>query len=62
MIENLPDELYQLESKQEKSAKLKANFVLELDGEKCSKTYFTVLERQYAKRILSYWWEENKIF
>ena len=54
MIENLPDELYQLESKQEKSAKLKANFVLELDGEKCSKTYFTVLERQYAKRILSY--------
>ena len=28
--------------------------VLELDGEKCSKTYFTVLERQYAKRILSY--------
>ena len=46
MIENLQDELYQLENKQGKGAKLRANNRYELEGEKCSKTLFKVLERQ----------------
>ena len=46
MIENLQDDLYQLENKQEKGAKLRANIRWELEGEKCSKTFFKVLERQ----------------
>ena len=49
MIENLPDELYQLKSEHEKGATLHTNIILKLEGEKCSKTYFNVLERQYAK-------------
>ena len=49
MIENLPDELYQMESEYEKDAEHHANIILKLEGEKCSKTYFNVLERQYAK-------------
>ena len=35
MIENLQDELYQLENKQAKGAKLRANIRLEVEGEKC---------------------------
>ena len=46
MIENLQDELYQLENKQVKGAKLRANIRWELESEKCSKTFFKVLERQ----------------
>ena len=46
MIENLKDEFYQLENKQEKGAKLHANIRQELEGEKCSNTFFKVLERQ----------------
>ena len=46
MIENLQNELYQLENKQSKSAKLRANIRQELEGEKGSKTFFRVLERQ----------------
>ena len=46
MIENLQDELYQLENKQVKGAKLRANIRWGLEGEKCSKTFFKVLERQ----------------
>ena len=46
MIENLQDELYQLENKQAKGTKLRANIRWELEGEKCSKTFFKVLERQ----------------
>ena len=49
MIKNLQDEFYQLENKQAKGAKLCANIKQELQGEKCSKTFFKVLERQYAK-------------
>ena len=49
MIENLPDELYQLESEHEKGAKLHRNIILELEDEKCSKIYFNVLDTQYAK-------------
>ena len=46
MIENLQNELYQLENKQSKGAKLRANIRQELEGEKGSKTFFRVLERQ----------------
>ena len=40
IIENLQDELYQLENKQTKVSKLRANMRWELDGEKGSKTFF----------------------
>ena len=46
MIENLQDELDQLENKQGKGAKLRANIRSELKGEICSKLFFQVLERQ----------------
>ena len=49
MIENLPDELYQLESEHEKGSKLHRNIILELEDEKYSKIYFNVLDTQYAK-------------
>ena len=45
MIENVQDELYQLENKQAKGAKLRANIRWELEDEKCSKTLFKVPER-----------------
>ena len=58
MIENLKDETYQLENKQAKDAKLRANIRWELEDEKCSKKFFKVLERknlqnQYLHYILS---------
>ena len=43
MIKNLQDELYQLENKQPKGAKLGANIRQEVEGEKCSKTFFRAL-------------------
>ena len=46
MIENLQNELYQLEKKQAKSVKLRANIRLELGGKKYSKHFFKVIERQ----------------
>ena len=46
MIENLQDELYQLENKQAKGAKLCATIRQELEHEKWSKTFFKVLERE----------------
>ena len=46
MIEVLQDELYQLEIKQAKGVKLQANISQELEGKKCPKTFFKVLERQ----------------
>ena len=46
IIKNLQDELHQLENKQVKDAKLRANIKSELEGEKCSKTFFKVLERR----------------
>ena len=39
-------ELYLLESKQAKGTKIRANIRWGLEGEKCSKTFFKVLERQ----------------
>ena len=46
MIVNLQNELYQLKNKQEKGAKLCANIRSKLEGEKGSKTFFRVRERQ----------------
>ena len=46
MINAFQDELYLLESKQTKGAKICANIRWDLEGEKCSKTFFKVLERQ----------------
>ena len=46
MTENLQDELYQLENKQAKSAKLRANIRQDLEDERRSKTFFKVLEIQ----------------
>ena len=39
MVENLQDELYQLENKQAKGANIRQ----EVEGKKCSKTFFKVL-------------------
>ena len=46
MIESLPDELNQFESEYAKGAKLYANIILELERDKCCKTYVNVLERK----------------
>ena len=46
MIENLRDAFYQLKNKKAKGAKLRANFCWDLEGDKCSKAFFKVLERQ----------------
>ena len=43
---NLQDELYQLENKQAKIVNFPANIRWELEGKKCSKTFFKVVERQ----------------
>ena len=62
MIENLQNELYQLENKQSKSAKLRANIRQELEGEKGSKTFFRVLERQNMQIQTIFEWhtDDNK--
>ena len=44
MTENL--QFYQLDNKQARSAKLRANIRWELQGKKCSKTFFKVLQKQ----------------
>ena len=46
MIENLQDELYQIENKQAKGAKLCANTRWKLESKICPKTFFKVLEKQ----------------
>ena len=46
MIKNLWDELYQLENKQAKGAKLLANTRWELEDQKCSKRFLKGLEKQ----------------
>ena len=48
-INNLQDELYSLESKQAKGAKIRANIRWDLEGEKCSKSFFNILERQHMQ-------------
>ena len=47
MTENWQDELFQLKkSKQAKGVKLCANIRQKLEDEKCSKTFFKILDRQ----------------
>ena len=46
MINNLQDELYILETKQATGANIQANIRWDLEGEKCSKSFFSVLQRQ----------------
>ena len=46
LINNLQDEIYSLESKQARGAKIRANIRWDLEGEKCSKNLFQILERQ----------------
>ena len=46
MINNLQDELYTLETKQATGAKIRANIRWDLKGEKCTKSFFNILERQ----------------
>ena len=62
MTENLQNELYQLENSQTKDVKLCANIRLELDGEKCSKTFFKAFERQNVQNqtICEIYTDDNK--
>ena len=46
IIKTLQDKLYQLENKQAKGTKLRAKIRWELEGKKCSKTFFKLLERR----------------
>ena len=46
MINNLEDELYTLETKQGTGTKIRANIKWDVEGEKCSKSFFNVRERQ----------------
>ena len=46
MIENLQNGLSQLDKTQAKGAKLRANVRQQLESEKGSKTFFSVLKRQ----------------
>ena len=46
MINTFQGELYLLETKQAKGARIPANIRWDLDGERCSKFFFKVLERQ----------------
>ena len=49
LINNLQDELYSLESKQARGAKIRANIRWDLEGEKCSNSFFKILERQHMQ-------------
>ena len=62
MIENLQDKLYQMKKKQAKGAKLRANIRQKLEGEKCPKTFFKVLERQNMQNqtIFELYNDDNK--
>ena len=46
MINNLQDELYSLESKQDRGATIRANIRWNLEGGTCSKSFLKILERQ----------------
>ena len=46
VINNLQDELYSLECKHARGAIIRANVRWDLEGEKCSKSFFRILERQ----------------
>ena len=49
MIENLKDELYQLENKEAKGAKHRANMRQELEGKNSSKTFLKYLKYRICK-------------
>ena len=49
MINTFQDELYLLEAKQANGARIRANIRWDLEGEKCSKTFFKVIERQHMQ-------------
>ena len=61
-MENLQDEFYQSKNKQVKGAKLPTMIRQELEGEKCSKTFFKVLERQNMQNqtIFELFTDDNK--
>ena len=61
MIENLQNELYQLENKQAKGAKLRAN-IRSLLAKNTPKTFFEVLETQNMKNqtIFELYTDDNK--
>ena len=52
MIENLQDELYQLENKQAKGAKLGANITQQVERKQCSKIEAKLVSN--CKQIISY--------
>ena len=54
IIRNLQHELYQFVNKQAKSAKLAASIKWKLEGEKCFKTFFKVLERKNMQDLNLY--------
>ena len=62
MIEKLQDELYQIENKQTKRAKLRAYIRYELEVKKCSKTFLKVIKRQSLqnKTIFELYTDDNK--
>lgn len=45
-IENLQEKLHKVESKPSKGTKIRANSRWEFKGEKCSKTFFKIIEEQ----------------
>ena len=49
-----------MESEHTKYTKLLASIILELEGDKCSKTYFNILDRQYAKSNHSELYTDDK--
>ena len=49
LINSLQDELYSLESKQARGARIRANTRWDLEDEKCSKSFFKILERQHMQ-------------
>ena len=49
LINSLQDELYSLESKQARGARIRANTRWDLEAEKCSKSFFKILERQHMQ-------------
>ena len=59
MIENLQDELYQLENKQAKDAKLRTN-IRSWRAKKCPETFFTALVKQ-NQTIFELYTDDNKL-
>ena len=61
MINSLQDELYSLECKQARGAIIGANVRWNLEGEKCSKSFFRILERQNMQnQVISELYTDDK--